>query len=97
MKRGGISTMVRLLQTKEAAFGDCSILPVGFVVLTSDQNEELEYPTMNISTRDQRPLIQLDVFHQIHCLDSLRKAVYKKVDPNDDYHAKYGHLGMSIE
>lgn len=70
-------------------------LSVGFVVLTPDQSEELEIPTMNISRKDPRPLIQLDVFHELHCLDSLRKSTYGTSPWSLDGSQERAHLGTS--
>jgi hypothetical protein len=55
---------------------------------------ELELPTENISPKDPRPMIQLDVFHQLHCLDNIRKVAYGHYAWNIDDPAEQAHLGI---
>ena len=67
-------------------------LLVGFITLTPEQNEQLEMPTQNVSRSDHRPMIQLDVFHQLHCLDTLRKVAFGTYIWHDKV-ADLAHLG----
>lgn len=61
---------------KTLAFVTDSHRKVGFIVLTPEMNETLRYPTESVSKDNQTPLVGLEVFHQLHCLNSIRKVVY---------------------
>ena len=63
------------------------------MVLTPEQLDELEVSTENVSSKDPRPMIQLDVFHQLHCLDSIRKVAYGHYAWSLDDPAEQAHLG----
>ncbi|KAH0559382.1 hypothetical protein GP486_004106 [Trichoglossum hirsutum] len=39
-------------------------------------NKTLEHHTQPASEEDDTPLVELDVFHQLHCLNSIRNIVY---------------------
>lgn len=39
-------------------------------------NKTLKYPTQPTSKTDSTPLVQLDVFHQLHCLNAIRQVLY---------------------
>ncbi|KAM3067064.1 hypothetical protein ACMFMG_011737 [Clarireedia jacksonii] len=54
------------------------LLDVGIVALTLEQAHSLQMQTARASNTDKRPLIQLDVFHQLHCLDALRKFIFAR-------------------
>jgi hypothetical protein len=61
-------------------------LPVGFIALTPEMNKTLKYPTQPASETDDTPLVGLEVFHQLHCLNAIRKIVYGAdpyFDPNN--------------
>jgi hypothetical protein len=56
------------------------------IALTPEMNATLEHPTQPVSEEDNTPLIQLDVFHQLHCLNAVRNIVYgtnKWYNPDD--------------
>jgi hypothetical protein len=56
------------------------------IALTPEMNATLRYPTQPVSADDDTPLVQLDVFHQLHCLNAVRNIVYgtnKFYNPND--------------
>ena len=58
------------------AFGADSSDTVGFIALTPEMNKTLRYPTESVSEDNQTPLVGLEIFHQLHCLNSIRKVVY---------------------
>lgn len=39
-------------------------------------NATMKHATQAASKEDPRPLIQLDVFHQLHCLNAIRQILY---------------------
>lgn len=49
---------------------------VGIISLTPEMNKTLKYPTQPTSKTDSTPLVQLDVFHQLHCLNAIRQVLY---------------------
>ena len=49
---------------------------MGVAALEPQQAKFLQVQTEKVSKSDPRPVIQLDVFHQLHCLDSVRKHAY---------------------
>ncbi|KAH8591205.1 hypothetical protein B0O99DRAFT_675382 [Bisporella sp. PMI_857] len=49
---------------------------VGMIALTPEMNKTLKFPTQPKSKIDSTPIIQLDVFHQLHCLNAIRNIVY---------------------
>jgi Mycotoxin biosynthesis protein UstYa len=51
-------------------------ITVGMISLTPEMNKTLKHPTQPASKEDNTPLVQLDVFHQLHCLNSIRNIVY---------------------
>lgn len=61
-------------------------MEVGMISLTPEMNQTLRHPTRPMGDGDETPLIQLDVFHQLHCLNAIRNIVYgtnQWYDPND--------------
>lgn len=46
-------------------------------------NQTLKHPTLPKSHDDDTPLVSLDVFHQLHCLNAIRRIVYR-ADPYFD-------------
>ncbi|KAI9764309.1 MAG: hypothetical protein M1840_008527 [Geoglossum simile] len=62
------------------------LIDVGMISLTPEMNKTLKHPTQPASKEDNTPLVQLDVFHQLHCLNSIRNIVYGTnpwYNPND--------------
>jgi hypothetical protein len=56
------------------------------ISLTPEMNKTLKHPTRPIGNGDDTPLVQLDVFHQLHCLNAIRNIVYgtnQWYNPND--------------
>jgi hypothetical protein len=56
------------------------------ISLSPEMNKTLKHPTEPASDEDNTPLVELDVFHQLHCLNSIRKIVYgtdQWFNPND--------------
>jgi hypothetical protein len=56
------------------------------ISLTPEMNKTLKHPTQPASKEDDTPLVQLDVFHQLHCLNAIRNIVYGTnawYNPND--------------
>ncbi|RAK74446.1 oxidase ustYa family protein [Aspergillus fijiensis CBS 313.89] len=60
------------------------LVDVGILALNPEQEASLLEPTMPATVNDSTALIQLDVFHQLHCLNSIRKYVYQPVDWRND-------------
>ena len=46
------------------------------LALTPEMNATLKHHTQPTSHEDETPLVELEVFHQLHCLNSIRKIVY---------------------
>lgn len=53
----------------------------GDSAITKEEASRLALPTINERGTD-RYLIQLEVFHQLHCLNDIRKAFYPERWPN---------------
>jgi hypothetical protein len=56
------------------------------ISLTPEMNKTLKHPTRPAGNGDDTPLVQLDVFHQLHCLNAIRNIVYgtnQWYNPND--------------
>lgn len=56
------------------------------ISLTKEMNASLHRPTQPATEEDDTPLVQLDVFHQLHCLNAIRNVLYGTnpfYDPND--------------
>jgi hypothetical protein len=51
-------------------------LIVGLIGLTPEMNKTLRHLTQPVSDIDDTPLIGIDVFYQLHCLNAIRKIVY---------------------
>ena len=68
--------------------------PVGFYSLTPEENEQLPFPTAPPISNDTAPIVQIEVFHQLHCLDSLRKLIYGIHELGDGKAARV-HTGLS--
>ena len=55
--------------------------PVGFLALPDEQTTALLFPSEPVSDEPNAPiLIQLEVFHQLHCLNAIRKLAYGITD-----------------
>jgi len=75
---------------------NCFPIVVGMISLTPEMNKTLKHPTQPASKEDNTPLVQLDVFHQLHCLNSIRNIVYGTnvwYNPND--RQDQIHIGIS--
>lgn len=84
----------------------CSQLSaVGMIRISEEESKNLVQPTFKIPNTDEY-LIELEVFHQLHCLNQLRQAFYPERWPHlwqytpegkIDYAGRqYGHWGMSL-
>jgi hypothetical protein len=49
---------------------------VGMITLNPEMNKALKHPTQPVSDEDDTPLVQLDVFHQLHCLNAIWNVIY---------------------
>jgi hypothetical protein len=58
-----------------------------------DQASQLVNLTINIPGEEDQYLIGLDVFHQLHCLDNVRKGLWPDRYKPEDY---MGGQGMSL-
>ncbi len=68
-----------VLSEKRAA-NVCGLLPVGISKITEEEANKLIHPTLAIpGTKDY--LIQLDVWHELHCLNDLRMLLYPERYP----------------
>lgn len=52
------------------------ISTVGISTITPEETKYLRTPTLHIPGQDDKYLIELDVFHSLHCLNDLRKLLY---------------------
>jgi hypothetical protein len=52
---------------------------VGISTISEKEAKKLTIPTMEVPGRKGEYLVQLDVFHQLHCLNDLRKLLYPEV------------------
>ncbi|KAJ5700684.1 hypothetical protein N7536_003697 [Penicillium majusculum] len=52
------------------------LLDAGIIALDDTMYQALGQKTEPASDTDSTPLIQLEVFHQLHCLNSLRRLIY---------------------
>jgi hypothetical protein len=44
--------------------------------ISASEAEKLDSTTLNIPNKPNRFLIQLDLYHQLHCLNAIRKALW---------------------
>jgi len=84
----------------------CELLPVGVSKITEQEARKLIHPTLAIpGTKDY--LVQLDVWHELHCLNDLRMLLYPERYPGlaavtddrgviDRESIEFRHWGTSI-
>lgn len=60
---------------------ELTVVLVGNSVISEEEAARLPHPTLNIPGT-QQSLVQLDVFHQLHCLNDLRKAIWPERYPH---------------
>ncbi|KAF4622762.1 hypothetical protein G7Y89_g14265 [Cudoniella acicularis] len=74
-----------------------SLLSVGFVSITEDEKSGLLHETATDRHNPDNYVVELDVFHQLHCLQALRKQVWYPVfidiknDPETVWEAHLDH------
>lgn len=89
--------------THATGFTVSKLFAVGMIRISEEESENLVRPTFHIPDTNEY-LIELEVFHQLHCLNQLRQAFYPERWPNlwqytpegkIDYAGRqYGHWGM---
>ncbi len=68
------------------------MLEVGITAIPADDAAKLQTETLQIpGSRDY--LVQLGVFHQLHCLNALRKALYPERYKVDNAEIAWNHWG----
>ena len=60
---------------------ELTVISVGNSVISEEEAARLPHPTLSIPGTQQY-LVQLDVFHQLHCLNDLRKAIWPERYPH---------------
>ncbi|KAL3420100.1 hypothetical protein PVAG01_08599 [Phlyctema vagabunda] len=74
------------------------LMDVGIMSLSEERARSLQIPTAKASDSDQTPLVQLDVFHQLHCLNALRKFVFAKPTREEsDWSKELVHINHCID
>ncbi|KAI1171177.1 hypothetical protein F4777DRAFT_594077 [Nemania sp. FL0916] len=66
----------------------------GFVAIAEDQAAQLTEKTAPIPGNPGHYLVGLDVFHQLHCLDNIRKAFWPDRYMKDDVHGDRSGLHL---
>ncbi|CZR55584.1 uncharacterized protein PAC_05472 [Phialocephala subalpina] len=66
---------------------------VGMYSLTPSEYKELDLDTAQVIKHPGQYLVTIEVFHQLHCLNYLRKAVYGTSSHKESDHSKSMHLG----
>ncbi|KAI9702299.1 MAG: hypothetical protein M1820_006231 [Bogoriella megaspora] len=56
-----------------------NLTQIGVISLSEEENQALAVPSVKAGRTDQ-PLVYIEVFHQLHCLNYLRKLVYHGPD-----------------
>jgi hypothetical protein len=59
------------------------ILSVGVSWIDAEAASKLPNTTTSLPNDPDRYIVELDVFHQLHCLNSVRKAMYRDRYKND--------------
>jgi hypothetical protein len=51
-------------------------MEVGISVISEQEANYLDRPTVQVIGRPGQYIVELDVFHQLHCINDLRKILY---------------------
>lgn len=77
---GWICTTVSEQYFRTARNSYLTPIATGISKISKEQAQLLPHPTLAIPGTDEY-LVQLDVFHELHCLDDLRKMLYPERFP----------------
>lgn len=58
-----------------------NLASVGTSGISNEEAKNLPYPTVPVPDSEDDSLIMLDVWHQLHCLGTLRRMMYPEVWP----------------
>lgn len=73
------------------------LVDVGMYSLTQEEYDQLPLETTIVPGKPDEYLVTIEVFHQLHCLNYLRRRVYGGGPPQESEHSREIHLSHCVD